>query len=79
MLWIYARGDESLRVETRFDMHTEEFVLTIYPHDSDAPKVERFGDSTAFGRRLAEVEHELTLAKWRLDGAPVVLRHGWKI
>ena len=69
MLWIYARGDESLRVETRFDMRTEEFVLTIYPHGSDDPTVERFGNSTALGRRLAEVENESTLAKWRLDGA----------
>jgi hypothetical protein len=79
MLWIYARGEQSLRLETRFDNETAEFVLIIYPEDGSPRRVERFKDTVLFRERLAALEDELESERWHLDGTPVLLRDGWKI
>ena len=79
MLWIYARGDQSLRLETRFDNETEEFVLIIDPEDGSQWQIERFKDPVLFRQRLVALENELESAKWQLDGPPMLLRDGWKI
>ena len=79
MIWMFERGGESLRLETRYDNATAEFVL-IRHHPSGDQQVERFGNEQTFGRRLEILEKQLTDDRWTLqEGGPVVLRDGWKI
>jgi hypothetical protein len=42
MIWIFTRGTESRRIETRVDSATGEYLL-IRDSDSD-PQIERFSD-----------------------------------
>ena len=78
MLWIYARGEQSLRLETSFDKDTDEFVLIFY-RDDGSQQVERFSDAVSFQKRLDTVDKQLAQDDWRSSGAPVLLRDGWKI
>jgi len=79
MLWIYARGQASLRFETRFDNDTEEYVLISYREDGTQHQTERFKDAASFKRRLIALEKQLTIEGWHYTGAPLLLRDGWKI
>jgi hypothetical protein len=79
MIWMFERGGESLRLETRYDNATSEFVLIRHQLTGE-PQVERFRDEMAFGQRLEVLEKQLTTEHWNLQqGGPVVLRDGWKI
>jgi len=79
MIWMFERGKESLRLETRYDNATSEFVLIRHQLDGD-PQVERFKNETVFRQRLEFLEKQLANDHWTLqDGGPVVLRDGWKI
>jgi hypothetical protein len=78
MLWIYARGQESLRIETRFDNGTGEYVLIFY-RDDGSQQIERFQDPDSFGSRLETLEQQLNTEAWRSEGPPMVLRDGWRI
>jgi hypothetical protein len=78
MLWIFERGTEVRRFETRYDNDTAEYVLVI--HDADvAPHIERFGSALAFQRRLETLERQLDAEEWRPVGTPTLLPDGWKI
>lgn len=79
MLWTYARGDESLCLETRFDKETRTYVLVVYRASRRRPLVERFEDADTFRQRLIDLEKQLNWEEWRSAGAPVLLRDGWKI
>jgi hypothetical protein len=79
MLWIYARNEQSLRFETRFDNETEEFILISYNEDGSQQQIERFKDEVSFKTRLIGLEKWLTIEGWHHTGAPVFLRDGWKI
>ena len=79
MLWIYARGAESLRFETRFDVDTEEFILISYGvSGSESQQIQRFKDTAAFKRKLVALETWLKNQGWQHTGAPL-LRDGWKM
>jgi hypothetical protein len=77
MLWIYQRGSELLRVETRFDNETAEYVLIVYREDG-TQQAERFKDPTSFQTRLETLEKQLDDERWQSDGVSL-LRDGWKI
>jgi len=77
MLWIYSRGDQSLRLETRFDNETQEFVLISF--EQGGSQTERFKNADSFRRRLEGLEKQLEFENWQRDGPPVLLRDGWKI
>ena len=78
MLWIYGRGQQSLRLETRLDQQTGEYVLISY-HDDGSQQVERFNDATSFQNRLGALEKQLVTEQWQITGAPILLRDGWKL
>jgi len=77
MLWIYQRGPESLRVETRFDKDTDEYVLIVYREDG-TQQAERFKDPASFRTRLEMLEKQLDRERWHSDGVRL-LDDGWKI
>ena len=77
MLWIYQRGSEFLRVETRFDNDTEEYVLVVHGKDG-TDREERFENPDSFHIRLLVLETQLDRERWQSNGVRL-LRDGWKI
>ena len=78
MLWIHARDHEWLHVETRFDNESHEYVWIFYRGDTSQQQMERFKDAASFQSRLVALEKQLAIEQWHADGAPVLLRDGWK-
>jgi len=77
MVWFYASSKGTVRVETRHDPVTNEFVLEVeWPGRPIA--VERFRDSAAFDARVRVVEQELETEGCHQVGSPEILPHGWR-
>ena len=77
MIWLYERGEELLRIETRFDNATSQFEL-IWHRPDGSKEAERFATEGAFRTRLASIEAALKTDHWNINGAPQVLSNGWK-
>ncbi len=77
MLWFFERNDESLKIETRYDNDTSEYVVIVrYPDGHE--QAERFTNGNEFGRWLKTFERNLELQQWTRHGAgPVFLPDGW--
>ena len=76
MLWFYTRDRESLRLETRYDNDTLEYVgIVSYPDGRQIRK--RFTDVDRFREWLVTIEQELAAEHWNADGAPHILPDGW--
>jgi hypothetical protein len=76
MLWIFERGEESLRLETHYDSATGEFVLIM--RGPNGQQISRFSDTVTFRERLEVLETQLAADRWTQQG-PVLLHDGWKI
>ena len=77
MVWFFARGNDSVRVETRFDNASREFVLEV-AWGNRPVETERFKDLAAFQARVTEVEQRLEAESWAQVGNPEILPHGWR-
>lgn len=77
MIWFFARGNEAVRVETRFDNASREYVLQI-DWASRPLEIERFRDHAAFEARVATVEARLRKEAWAQVGGPEILPDGWR-
>jgi len=77
MLWIYERSNEILRIETRFDNATNEYVLITRRVDG-TEQVERFPDAPSFQTRLDSLERQLEAEEWR-NRSVTALHDGWKL
>jgi hypothetical protein len=77
MLWFYERNDESLRLETRFDNDSREFVVIVrYP--DGRKQTERFSEADACRAWLVVFERNLEQQQWaRQCGGPAILADGW--
>jgi hypothetical protein len=77
MVWLYERSDGALRIETRYDSTTQEYVLEVeWP---GRPIVtERFRDTASFEARVLALEHQLEAERWKQVGNPEILPHGWR-
>jgi hypothetical protein len=78
MIWFFARGSQSLRVETRYDNVTAEFLLVV-PRQDGVGEIERFRDADAFRTRLEALQEQLQADHWTAVGQPVLLKDGWKL
>jgi len=77
VVWFYASSNGTVRVETRIDSVTNDYLLEIeWPGRPIA--VERFGDVAAFDMRVREVELQLETEGCRQLGSPEILPHGWR-
>jgi hypothetical protein len=75
MLWFFERDDQSLRLETRYDNNTAEFVaIVLWPDGRE--QVERFNNLEAFRDWLVALDHALEAERWKPD-SPIVLPYGW--
>jgi hypothetical protein len=77
MVWFFARGNEAVRVETRFDNASREYVLEI-AWAKRPVETERFRDHAAFEARVASVEAQLRADAWAQVGGPEILPDGWR-
>ena len=77
MIWLYERGPEVLRIETRFDNASSEFEL-IWHRPDGTTESERFASEVAFRARLESVEAALRTEHWNINGSPQILPTGWK-
>ncbi len=72
MIWLFERGSEALRLETRFDSVHAEYVLVVVWPDNRVD-TERFHDPAAFDARLRERENQLAAEHWTQVGSPTIL------
>jgi hypothetical protein len=76
MLWFFDRDNESLRLETRYDNETQEFVAIVrYPDGQELNR--RFREGDAFRTWLEAFERALGAKRWQGRGGPIVLPYGW--
>lgn len=76
MLWFFERDDESLRLETRYDNDTSEFVV-IVRHPDGREHAERCTDSEEYGAWLETFERNLEHQHWTRRGGPLIMPDGW--
>lgn len=76
MIWIFERDHRAVRVETRFDKESAEYIATIDWGDGRID-VERFLDLEAFQTRLVELERTLLSEQWKQVGGPTLIRKDW--
>ena len=77
MVWFFGRGNETVRVETRFDNASREYVVEI--DWGNRPKeTERYRELPAFEARVASVEAQLRAQSWAQIGGPEILPDGWR-
>lgn len=77
MIWMFERGAEVLRIETRFDPAASQFEL-IWHRPDGTSQVEKFSTESGFRSRLESVEEGLKTERWSQAGSPQILRDGWK-
>ena len=77
MIWLFERGDEVLRLETRIDNASGEYVLVSTWADGP-PKIERFHDHALYETRLRTLEGQLAADHWTQVGSPTILSDGWR-
>ena len=76
MLWFFDRDDESLKLETRYDNETSEFVVIVrYPNGAEHQK--RFADISEFRQWLEVFERDLAMQRWTARSGPIILPYGW--
>jgi hypothetical protein len=77
MVWFFARGHDSVRIETRFDNATREFVLEVtWPGRPLA--TERFSNPGTFQSRVLALEAQLEAEAWAQIGNTTIQPHGWR-
>ena len=75
MIWLYEKDTQSLRLETRYDNRTLQYVLTI--HRADGVETERYEKLDDFRQRLLALEKLLADGDWHRSGPPVLDPDGW--
>jgi hypothetical protein len=78
MLWCFERSHEELRVETRYDNETAEYVAVVrYPDGRE--ETQRFATSDEFKTWLEKFQSQLQDGNWHLQGGgPIFLPSGWR-
>jgi hypothetical protein len=71
VIWFFGRDDQGLRVETRNDSSTAEYLLVICGPDGD--QSERFTDVADFRSRLVQVENRLEIDRWNRTRDPAIV------
>jgi hypothetical protein len=77
VIWTFERGDEVVRVETRIDNATGEYVI-VGTWAGGRSETERFQDPAQFEARILALEAQLAADNWSLVGSPNILSDGWR-
>jgi hypothetical protein len=77
MVWFFERHEESLKLETRYDNDTAEFVAIVHYPDG-REQTERFTKADKFRSWLVTFERNIEGQHWTRHGdGPVFLSDGW--
>jgi hypothetical protein len=77
VIWLFQRETQAIRIDTRFDGESGEYVLV--PEERDGVRQnERFRDAAEYRVRLEALEQQLETEHWTRTG-PFLLRDGWRI
>jgi hypothetical protein len=76
MLWFFERDDEQVKLETRFDNDTQEYLAIVRWPDG-REQTDRCSTAEAFRTRLLALERELENERWHRTGPMIVLPDGW--
>jgi hypothetical protein len=75
MLWFFERDKQSLRVETRYDNGSSQFVVIVTWPDG-REQTERFADPEVCRTWLTDFDQSLEAERWT-PNRPVILPYGW--
>lgn len=75
---LLEQDEESLRLETRYDKATEEFMLILHRPDG-SQQIERFTDTMIYRARFEVLEKQLRAEHWNAVRQPVLFKDGWKV
>jgi len=76
MLWFYERDTIVLRLETRYDSKTAEYVALLH-HPNGRQELQRFRKLEPFRQWLMTLEQTLAADRWTQKGSPDILPVGW--
>ena len=77
MIWLYERGDQVLKIETRFDKDSLKYELVWHDPDGSVRR-ESFETEEAFRVRLENAEATLRKQEWFSSGPPRIDIDGWR-
>ena len=77
MIWFFSRDTDELRIETRYDNDTGDYVLVVNWPDGRR-QTERFSTLSDFRQRVVELQHTINGEGW-LSGSLQILGDGWRI
>lgn len=75
MIWLYEKESQAIRLETRYDNRTLQYVLAI--HRPEGQTIERYEKLEDFRQRLLALEKSLADDAWHRSGPPVLDPDGW--
>jgi hypothetical protein len=76
VLWFYSHDRLTVRIETRYDNRTAEYVLVVH-WSAGHRQEERFTTADLFRKRLLELEMQVNAEGLRKQGPPLILPDGW--
>ena len=76
MIWFFSRKNQHIRLETRYDNDTSEFVVAIERPDGRR-ETERFSDLVAYRKRLVALEEQCEAEHWTPSGLPLIVPEGF--
>ena len=76
MIWFYERDKVALRLETRYDNKTAEYVAVLH-HPDGRQDLQRFSKLETFRQWLMGLEQTLAADRWTQKGSPDILPDGW--
>lgn len=77
MIWLFQSGTQAIRIETRYDRESSEYVLIREERDG-VRQIERFRTEVAFRSRLEALEQQFETDDWTRTG-PFLLSDGWRL
>jgi hypothetical protein len=77
MIWLFERGEQALKLETRYDRTRKEYTIAITRPDSTT-ETERYSIFAEFHARVLALEHELETDRWRQMGPPSAIPGDWR-
>ena len=76
MLWFYERDTIVLRLETRYDSKTAEYVALLH-HPDGRQELQRFRKLEPFRQWLVALEQTLAADRWTQKRSLDILPDGW--
>ena len=76
MLWFYERDTTVLRLETRYDSTTAEYVALLH-HPDGRQELQRFSTLEALRQWFVALEQTLAADRWTQKGSPDILPYTW--